>query len=145
MKNLGLPKVIIFGPPLSAVPAWVVSCFEKSSLFCCEDFSPPTKLGREDICGHSASVAALSSSESHILGWKTQRVKEKKKLMAQVFSLPWSTRKQGWAARCKTRASKAAYFNKLINIFEWFPLCVPRPPSAAWRSWAVGIFTQGQA
>lgn len=87
MKNLGLPKVIIFGPPLSAVPAWVVSCFEKSSLFCCEDFSPPTKLGREDICGHSASVAALNSSESHILGWKTQRVKEKKKINgASVFS-----------------------------------------------------------
>ena len=49
MLATGLPKVIIFGPPLSAVPAWVVSYFEKSNLFCCKDFSPPTKLGREEI------------------------------------------------------------------------------------------------
>lgn len=54
--------------------------------------------------------------------------------MPQVLSLPWSTRKRGWAARCKTRASKAAYFNKLINIFEWLPLCAPRPPSVHRRA-----------
>lgn len=45
MLSTGLPKFLIFGPPLSASPAWVVSCFEKSSFFDARTSPHPASLG----------------------------------------------------------------------------------------------------
>ena len=59
--------------------------------------------------------------------WTENALRKKKINATSAFS---PIVHQGWAACCKTRASKADYFNKLINIFEWLPLCAPRPPSA---------------
>lgn len=129
------PRSLSVGSPLSSLGG---------RLFGGSPASPrPPRLGERRPDG-SASVATRSSGESVLCPWMENVLRRKKNQCHKCF-LPWSTRKRGWAERCKTRASKAAYFNKLINIFEWLPLCAPRPPSVAQPSCAAEIFTHRQA
>ena len=130
-RTVRLSKAILSGPPLSTSRAWVGSCGPRLRLL-------PTHRAPE----RGDLRLFLTEPQRVPCPWTENALRKKKINTTSAFS---PMVHQGWAACCKTRASKADYFNKLINIFEWLPLCAPRPPSVELWSSAARVFTQGQA